>query len=141
MTPENGTGLGVEYNESNYKECLRQGLPVCRGDFLHAELEGLFDVIVMFEYIEHSEKPSVDIHKCWDLLKPAGIFLVETGNADSSKARTMGARWAYFEAAPDHRTFFSDATLSSVLRNAGFKSIVFHGQKEAEVMLLIARKT
>ena len=42
-----------------------------------------FDVITLFDVIEHVEKPFKLIHKCWEYLNPGGLLLIYTPNYES----------------------------------------------------------
>jgi SAM-dependent methyltransferase len=89
-------------------------------DFLeHDYKDRLFDVITMFDAIEHMEEPIRILKKSFDLLKPGGILFVGTGDNDCLWARILGKNW-YFYNPPQHVVVFSAATLCSILRNCGF---------------------
>ena len=80
-----------------------------------------FDVITMFDVIEHVPDPKKTIMKIRDLLKPKGIIAVTTPNIDSLPARILGRRWEEVKRVREHIYFFSDKTFKKLLESTGFK--------------------
>lgn len=81
--------------------------------------EGSFDVVTMFDVIEHLEDPRAAVRRSQELLRPGGLLVVETGDAKSLLARLCGRHW-YFYDPPQHITFFSLESLSRMVAEAGF---------------------
>lgn len=108
-------------------ECARQatinaGVPVVAGDFLDVSIVGTFDVIVMFDVIEHFRDPERAIARARDLLRPGGLLVIETGDLATPWAKLLGARW-YFLDPPQHLFYFSKSGLTALLRKNGFDEI------------------
>ena len=88
--------------------------------------DGSFDVITMFDVIEHVPDPTRDMQVVWAMLKPGGLFIVSTPNIDGLFPRlslkVAGALdyWPHPEP-PHHLYQFSVRTLSAMLAKAGFK--------------------
>jgi SAM-dependent methyltransferase len=95
------------------------GVPVVAGDFLAASLPFGFDVIVMFDVIEHMRDPVACIERAGSLLAPDGLLVIETGDIASRWACLLGARW-YFLDPPQHLVYFSAASLANAIRRCGF---------------------
>ncbi len=81
-----------------------------------------FDVITMWNVIEHVPDPTAVLLKIRKWLKPDGILIFNTPNLDSLDARLLGPYWAGFEL-PRHFLIFSRQTLKTLLTRAGFKMI------------------
>ena len=77
-----------------------------------------FDAVVMSHVIEHVHDPVDLLGECWRILKPGGILVVVTPNADSLGRRYFGANWTVFEP-PRHLTVFSRKTLAQATSRAG----------------------
>jgi SAM-dependent methyltransferase len=99
------------------------GVPVVAGDFLAASLPSGFDVIAMFDVIEHMRDPIACIERARSLLAPDGLLVIETGDLASPWARLLGARW-YFLDPPQHLVYFSAASLEHAIRRCGFAGAV-----------------
>jgi len=52
-----------------------------------------FDVIVLFQVIEHLFEPDTMLQPVLNHLKPNGIFIFTTPNSDGLGARAMGEKW------------------------------------------------
>lgn len=84
-----------------------------------------FDIITMFDVIEHVPNPISDMEAVWKLLKPGGLFLVSTPNIDglfpqiSLPIADRVDYWTHAEP-PHHLYQFSVKTLTAMLEKAGF---------------------
>jgi len=84
-----------------------------------------FDMVTMFDVIEHVPDPASDMTKAFDLLKPGGWFVLSTPNIDglfprlSYKLAHKLDYWPHPEP-PHHLYQFSIRTLSAMLAKAGF---------------------
>ena len=85
--------------------------------------DGRFDVVSLFEVIEHLRAPLPLLKECARILRPGGILLISTGNAASWTARTMKARWDYFQIEQDagHVSFFNPRSMALLAGRAGFE--------------------
>jgi SAM-dependent methyltransferase len=99
------------------------GVPVVAGDFLAASLPSGFDVIAMFDVIEHMRDPVACIERARSLLAPDGLLVIETGDIASPWARLLGARW-YFLDPPQHLVYFTATGLESAIRRCGFTGAI-----------------
>lgn len=77
-----------------------------------------YDVITMWDVIEHVENPTEVIRAAMDLLDERGWLVVETGNYKSA-ARVLGGidHWIY---QLDHRWYFSPDSMVKILKQSGF---------------------
>jgi len=92
-----------------------------RGDLLSVDLpEASFDVLSMWDVIEHLEEPLEHLHRARKLLREDGILVLETQNVDSRFAKIMGRRWQHYKH-EEHLYHFSPSTLDHLLRQAGFE--------------------
>lgn len=96
--------------------------PVEKVDTLFDKTDPKFDVITLFDLIEHLKNPRLVLQKLKNILKDDGIIVLQTGNSSSRWARLQGKNWHFF-APPQHLHFFSKETMTSLLGQAGFKVI------------------
>jgi SAM-dependent methyltransferase len=83
---------------------------------------GGFDVITLWSVLAHLTNPVEDFRMLRGLLKPDGVLLVLTVNANSLGLKAAGAGWNGFT--KNHLKFFSPTTLPLLLRTAGFEAWV-----------------
>jgi 2-polyprenyl-3-methyl-5-hydroxy-6-metoxy-1,4-benzoquinol methylase len=112
---------GVEVSKHSADHAINEnGLDIQVSTLESADLpKNFYDAVNMVEVIEHLTDPLGSMMKIRESLKPGGILLVQTANADSLKARLSRSRWEYF--LPGHLYCFSRKTLSALLNKAGFK--------------------
>lgn len=90
---------------------------------------GGFGVITLWSVLAHIADPVARLTMLRSLLAPDGVLLVYTVNAQSLELKAFGGYWAAFE--ENHVAFWEPATLTPLLRRAGFRSVAyrpFYGQ-------------
>ncbi len=100
----------------------KTGLPIYRGtleDF--SEKEEIFDLITMFDVIEHVADPKTDIKRAYQLLKINGMIAISTPNIGCQRYWMQKDKWRGFTESREHIFFFSARTLSDLLIKCGFK--------------------
>lgn len=81
--------------------------------------EGTFELITLWDVIEHVADPRALLSRARELLTPDGLLVVETQNIDSRFARMLGRRWHHYKHA-EHIYHFNPAALRRLLVAAGF---------------------
>ena len=74
-----------------------------------------FDVITLFDVVEHLYDPIALSRELDAHLAPGGRVLIATPNCESLLARFSGRRWVSYKI-PEHVVFFSPRTLGAALR-------------------------
>ncbi len=91
-------------------------------DYLHniAFEAGSFDVVTMYDVLEHIP----DLHGILDeirrILKTDGMLIVQSPNIDSLMAELSKSAWGWLSP-PDHLYHFTPGALSSLLAHAGYR--------------------
>jgi SAM-dependent methyltransferase len=85
-----------------------------------------FDVVTLWEYIEHVPDPREDLRQVNQLLKPGGLVALSTPNAGTQRVKRHPERWREFKP-PEHLSFFSVHTLQRLLRECGLGPVVTRG--------------
>ncbi len=121
LAREHWTVSGVEIAPEGAAHARGLGLDVTRGDLLElADRPGAYDVICMWDTIEHFARPVETVERIARWLRPGGIVAITTGNITSGVARLRGARWRLIHP-PTHVTYFSRATLTRTVERAGLR--------------------
>ena len=81
--------------------------------------DGGYDVVTLWDVIEHLPDPALDIRAIHSALRPGGIFAVSTMDVDSLFAKLAGRRWPWYMQM--HLVYFSRQTLPEMLRREGFQ--------------------
>lgn len=88
-----------------------------------ASLEGeSFDVITMWDVLEHLPNPKNTLYRCQELLKPGGLLVFSIPNLKSFDRYLFGKNWIGWDA-PRHFNLFTDSTLHQLLEITGFEQI------------------
>ncbi|MGD0650530.1 MAG: class I SAM-dependent methyltransferase [Verrucomicrobiia bacterium] len=91
--------------------------------------EAPFDVITMFDVIEHLRDPFRDLQRIHQMLQPGGGLAITTMDSESFTSRLLGKRLEDFRRIREHLYFFSRESLTKVLESVGFRvyAIKSHG--------------
>jgi ubiquinone/menaquinone biosynthesis C-methylase UbiE len=110
---------GVEPSAWAVEEAQAQGLQMIPGTLEAAGLAAeSFDVVTMWDVIEHVTSPLATLQAAQRVLKPGGYLVVHTMDLNSLFARLAGRRWPWFMEM--HLTYFTRQTLGAMLERAGF---------------------
>jgi len=113
---------GVEPSEWAAAHARAKGLRVITGTLDSAGMtENYFDVVTMWDVIEHLTDPAAVLRDAHRVLKPGGILGVHTIDISSVFARLMGHRWPWLMEM--HLYYFSPQTLARMLEETGFQVV------------------
>lgn len=116
--------LGIDITEDgvNYAQ-KKLYLNVIHGDFLKLDFSNKhFDVVCMWDTIEHLRNPDLYIEKLSRHMEKGAIFAMTTGDIGSLNARIKKDKWRLIHP-PTHIHYFSKKTLTRLLNNYGFDVI------------------
>ncbi len=92
-----------------------------QGDFLNISYpESSFDVITMWDYLEHVPDPLANLAKARRLLRAGGHLFLTTGNAESRLARLLGRRWRLVKPS-QHLYCFTLTAIEKMLSRVGLR--------------------
>jgi SAM-dependent methyltransferase len=96
-------------------------------DIVSAGIESLpendaFDLILLFQVLEHMPDPEAIVRYCFQRLKPDGMLVIGVPNIGSWQAQIGREDWLHLDV-PRHLFHFCPASLEFLLRNAGFTQI------------------
>jgi SAM-dependent methyltransferase len=113
--------VGVDFDEAAVERCRARGFTaIAKRVEDMVDEEGTFDAVVMLQLIEHVEDPVALARRVAKLLRPGGVFVVETPNLAGWDYRLFHRRWWGHYHFPRHWNLFSTASLERMLTDAGF---------------------
>ncbi|MEO6600809.1 MAG: class I SAM-dependent methyltransferase [Polyangiaceae bacterium] len=83
--------------------------------------ERSFQVVTLFDVLEHVHSPNEALAHIHRWLSPGGLLVMSLPNASSWVAKAMGKRWVLL--LREHLWYFSPATVGRLLERAGFQLV------------------
>jgi ubiquinone/menaquinone biosynthesis C-methylase UbiE len=84
--------------------------------------ENSFDVVTMWDVLEHMPNPLQTLRETSRVLKPGGMMFVETINTACLNSRLLGDRWPLYRP-PFHLFYFSIRTLTELIDKSGLEVV------------------
>jgi SAM-dependent methyltransferase len=113
-------GYGTELNPSALTHGERRGWVVSADPELDSRFPiGGFDVVTLFEVLEHVSEPDGVLAAAARYLRPGGLLYLTTPNARSINRRLLHLDWSVFSP-PEHVNLWSAEGVRHALRRAGF---------------------
>lgn len=110
---------GIKQAKNHYNLGIKHGI-LKSGYFKNSS----FDVVTMWDVIEHFPDPLASLKIASNYLKSGGTIAMTTIDVASPVARLLGARWPWFMQM--HRVYFSKQTMRLMLQELGFTGIEFY---------------
>jgi hypothetical protein len=82
---------------------------------------GSFDVVSLWDVLEHTPAPKAEVLETHRLLKENGLLVVNYPDIGSWIARMMGRSWVFL--LDVHLYYFTRATIRKLLEDAGFEVV------------------
>ncbi len=120
---------GVEPNLQTAKLAKDRGIKVHVGEIFDAGYDSdFFDVVTLYEVINHLIDPIAVFKEINRILKSGGLLVVHSGNIEALIPKLLGPKWKEIMV-PTHLFFFSHRTLNDLLNRTGFsvKKTIFKG--------------
>lgn len=111
-----------EYAAGRAKKDL--GADVTCGDFLEMDAGGPYDVVCLWDTVEHLAAPHRYLEKAAGLLASGGTLALSTGDIGSFVARFRGRKWRLIHP-PTHMHYFSESSMTALLGRLGFSELYF----------------
>lgn len=115
--------MGVDISDNVAQEVKAAGIPIFTGELERLKKEqGTFKLITLWHVLEHFPSPLETLQEVFELLTDNGIVIIEVPNSNSFMAKVFRPNWFPWDL-PRHLCHFTPATLSDLLRRAGFSGI------------------
>jgi SAM-dependent methyltransferase len=119
MMPPDAVLTGIDLMVAPTESSQRTRLQLIQGEFEKVDFPVKYDVVVMFNVLEHLADPLVSLKKIHELLNPGGLLLGEVPNWDSLWRKLFPRHWQGLQI-PRHQTHFDHASLRKLLDAAGY---------------------
>jgi 2-polyprenyl-3-methyl-5-hydroxy-6-metoxy-1,4-benzoquinol methylase len=83
--------------------------------------DAAFDMITLWDVIEHVPDPRALLTRCFSLLRPGGMLVFTYPDIGSWIARLMGRRWVFLMSV--HLYYFTRKTVAGLLQSIGFSIV------------------
>jgi len=126
---------GVEISEQPYLYCVNDlKLPVDHIDFFEMDESKKFDVITMWDVLEHIDKANDFLAKCSKLTKPGGYLFLQVPQIDSYFAKRHKDGWKMMGL--DHVNYFGKDTIKKILANNGYEVVKIKSSFEIKLFIM-----
>jgi SAM-dependent methyltransferase len=113
--------LGLERTEQMAEIGRRaHGLEIAAVPLEKLSKSASFDLIVLFNVLEHIDDPLSLLKECASRLAQNGLLIIVVPNFSSWQARIAGPKWFHLDV-PRHLIHFTPETLRAILGRAGLK--------------------
>lgn len=102
-----------EFARTQYSLKIKQGI-LKSGDFN----KNTFDLITLWDVIEHLTDPKDVLRTIHDILKDDGFLVVNYPDIDSLACKILGKRWPFYLSV--HLIYFTPMTIKKILEDCGF---------------------
>lgn len=115
---------GIEISDFAAEKGRQKGLNITTGDIFTPNFPSEhFDIVTMFDVIEHVPNPKETLQEARRILKIGGLLVVNTPDAESLWSRVLGSRWQLIMP-PEHINYFSPKNLGAYLSGNGFNILL-----------------
>lgn len=117
---------GVDISEKAVAHCEERGLQARAGNFLKMDFDGPYNVITMWDIVEHLKCPSAFIEQAQTLLHNDGILLLKIPGFERTAfypIQLWGRLVLLEPGAPSHIQYFTRTSISTLLDRCGFGRI------------------
>ena len=119
----NKYGIEISKFAANFAKKINPKAKIKSNDITKNNFPGQkFDLITMWDVIEHLDKPKNVVSEAYKKLSRGGKIALTTGDVDSIIARIQKSGWHLYNP-PQHLSYFSGKTIKKLLKSVGFKKI------------------
>lgn len=126
---------GVEISEQPYLYCVNDlKLPVDHIDFFEMDETKKFDVITMWDVLEHIDQADPFLEKCNKLTNAGGYLFLQVPQIDSYFAKKHKDNWKMMGL--DHVNYFGKKTITQILEKNGYEVLKIKSSFEIKLFIM-----
>lgn len=128
-------GSGIEIGEELYKYAKNDlGLNVSQENIFDLHPKKEYDIITMWDVLEHIKDADIVIQKCSQMLNDDGYIFIQVPQIDSLIAKIFKKKWHHIT--PNHINYFSKRTITRLLDTYGIEVISIKSNIELKHVLV-----
>lgn len=126
---------GIEISEQPYLYCVNDlKLPVDHIDFFKMNEEKKFDVVTMWDVLEHIDRADTFLDKCSRVTAMGGYLFLQVPQIDSYIAKKYRDDWKMMGL--DHVNYFSKSTIREILSRHGYEVVEIRSSFEIKLFIM-----
>ena len=115
---------GIDVSKDAVTEAKKSGLKVECGEYLARKYSSKFDVITMWDTVEHLMDPNKYFEKINKDLNKNGFLILTTGDIGTMLPKLQKDNWRLIHP-PTHLYYFTKKTMYAILEKNGFEVVKF----------------
>lgn len=115
--------------KKKYKQFTKQVVSEKLVDTQNFFKKNFFGIITAIDVIEHFEDPKRDMKIIFSMLRPGGIFVVQTPDTACARAELEGSQWGALKPL-EHLHLFNSNNLSLLSEQIGYQKVQFYAPFE-----------
>ena len=112
-------GVGLDFEQTAIDLASKKGVPMLTKPIEVIKPKNEFDLITMFEVLEHLSNPKENLEACYNANKVGGSIVITVPNIDGFEFETLGMAHTNI-CPPSHLNHFSPSTLPKLLYDVGY---------------------
>ena len=126
---------GVEISKHLFEYCTKDlNLPVEDRNLFDMDETKQFDVLTMWDVLEHIDDADKFVEKCSKLVRKGGYMFIQVPQIDSFLAKKYKEKWKMMSL--DHVNYFSPKTLGTLLERYGFRLVESKSSIDLKIFLM-----
>lgn len=117
--------FGIDVSKDAVAEARNAGLKVVCGEYLEKKYPSKFDVITLWDTVEHLTDPNRYFEKINKDLNKNGVMVITTGDIGTILPRFQKDNWRLIHP-PTHLYYFTKKTMHAMLEKNGFEVVKFN---------------
>ncbi|MBC7101624.1 MAG: class I SAM-dependent methyltransferase [Parvibaculum sp.] len=120
--------LGIDISAEGVEFAVSRGANARNLDFLTYNFNQKFDIVTMWDVVEHLREPARFLVRAGALLNPGGILVIKTPSIGEPCLRVV-QRFPSLAStlleAPDHVQFWTKPAMDTLLKRSGFRQVAY----------------
>ena len=112
-------GVGLDFEQTAIDQATKKGVPMLIKPIEVIKPKNEYDLITMFEVLEHLSNPKENLEACYNANKIGGSIVITVPNIDGFEFETLGMVHTNI-CPPSHLNHFSPSTLPKLLSDIGY---------------------